>query len=109
MVIVKFTEYGDVYSDWQVEGHCQWILECWAKDTTGECWVDNISQFVVWDVYRAMLLDNPELQQFVKFYIDDQELLFNDKMTSNNLGIELGVVWERAINTIAGWRRFDGK
>lgn len=82
MITIDICEEGDPISDWDVE----W----WVKDIIGEDIALNydmyytFSNFSILSLFRAELIERPELQQYFEFRVNGQPLIFNRYMVEQN-------------------------
>lgn len=108
MLEVRYkAKYGKMFRDGEVIEHCEQKLKTWAQAEYGIVpSVDNISQFVVIDVYRSLILKTPSYKEFVKFYVDDEEVIFDNDMRSDNIDWQnTSRFWEEALSVICGWSK----
>lgn len=95
MLYIRYSKYGTPRADEAVIKHCEYMLKSWAKPIQDMSpYNDHISQFVVLDIYRSLILQNTQYKEFVKFYIDGNELVFDKYMISDDEAyIHLSDIW----------------
>jgi len=82
MIVIDICPTGSPISDWDVEdvvlGHIRNVLDGLRYET------NTYSNFAILDLFRAELVERPELQQYFEFKVNGEPLIFNRYMVEQD-------------------------